>query len=398
MEADDWSTHNSNDALIKSFLMSAPSSTPRRVDDGGLLILISGKMHSGKDTAARILKNLLWNEYCDFQLCTRQFARGVKETTATLTDQTYDALNTDEGKKKHCKLLRCTNGEALQKLGTAVREAFDTDVWIRKVFDDMIDAHVTIVTDCRYRNEAEAGRAREAILIRVNGDPSGMRATSKRDPNHPSETELDDYPYFDAVIDNSEKGENLLEKKIREQVLPLIGHTSGGPMSYPVRAKPRDDKVVPPAAASEMVPEADQAHIAALFGAPIRPGPTATPNVFGRFVPSPDPLEFARSMVFYMEYALATEGKKRTNLIASLRDRPDLRERLEKETGIRLHVFSRDRNDPVNHAMCVMQLESTLAVLMHHTIPRLVTRQTTIKQLVELHEQFPARNASSTNA
>jgi hypothetical protein len=38
-------------------------------------------------------------------------------------------------------------------------------------------------------------------LIRLNGDPSGERARSTRNLEHPSETALDNYPHFDVIID-----------------------------------------------------------------------------------------------------------------------------------------------------------------------------------------------------
>lgn len=60
---------------------------------------------------------------------------------------------------------------------------------------------MTIVSDCRFPNEADAGRARGGVVIRLNRKDARKDAHG-RDPNHISETALDNYEYFDLVIDN----------------------------------------------------------------------------------------------------------------------------------------------------------------------------------------------------
>ena len=52
-----------------------------------------------------------------------------------------------------------------------------------------------IVDDVRYRNEAALIHALGGILVRINWPTKRFLST------HPSETDLDDFPLFDSVID-----------------------------------------------------------------------------------------------------------------------------------------------------------------------------------------------------
>ena len=60
-----------------------------------------------------------------------------------------------------------------------------------------------IVSDVRFENELRAIKERGGIVIRLEGDPVGMRARSSRDPNHVSETALDKFEDFDLVLQNT---------------------------------------------------------------------------------------------------------------------------------------------------------------------------------------------------
>ncbi|MGW1836310.1 deoxynucleotide monophosphate kinase family protein [Streptomyces sp. NPDC002067] len=91
----------------------------------------------------------------------------------------------------------------LQRLGQSVRDQ-DERHWLRAALAKLDVANrwglPVVVTDCRYENEAEALRARGALLVRVErpGD-HGPNGAEQR--GHPSETELDDFP-ADAVLTN----------------------------------------------------------------------------------------------------------------------------------------------------------------------------------------------------
>lgn len=88
------------------------------------------------------------------------------------------------------------------------RQHVDPDIWVHPVMKKAFKERsingkpvVTIVSDCRFPNEADAGRARGGVVIRLNRKDARKDAHG-RDPNHISETALDNYEYFDLVIDN----------------------------------------------------------------------------------------------------------------------------------------------------------------------------------------------------
>ncbi|MGW6061702.1 deoxynucleotide monophosphate kinase family protein [Streptomyces sp. NPDC055189] len=92
---------------------------------------------------------------------------------------------------------------SLQRLGQSVRDQ-DERFWLRAALAkiDVADRWnlPTVVTDCRYVNEAEALRGRGFLLVRVErpGDHGPSGADQR---GHQSETELDDFP-ADAVLTN----------------------------------------------------------------------------------------------------------------------------------------------------------------------------------------------------
>ncbi len=65
-----------------------------------------------------------------------------------------------------------------------------------------------IITDMRFPNEAQAVKERGGILLRIRRDTAGILS------NHPSETALDDYTGWDAVINNDGTLEELYQQAI----------------------------------------------------------------------------------------------------------------------------------------------------------------------------------------
>lgn len=94
--------------------------------------------------------------------------------------------------------------DLLQKRGTEEgRWVHGEDIWI-KTMESWIAAHVAkgwsrfVVTDVRFRNEADWVRALGGCVVQVTGR-GGLEGAMA---HHPSEVELDDYEFFDAAIDN----------------------------------------------------------------------------------------------------------------------------------------------------------------------------------------------------
>ena len=72
--------------------------------------------------------------------------------------------------------------------------------------------------DVRFPNEADWVLRNGGLLYRMEGDPAAVRATSQRDTTHASETALDAYTEWTAVIQNTGTKEQLREYIAREIV------------------------------------------------------------------------------------------------------------------------------------------------------------------------------------
>jgi hypothetical protein len=211
------------------------------------LIGISGKIGSGKDTAALIIKILsVYPELSDTSIAhmltnpsptlhgsdwiVKKFAGKLKEVASLLTgvpahmfeDQDFKKTNLSSDWQTWYPYIDrpepMTVREFLQKLGTeAMRQGLHTNVWVNALFADYSGAWTTdkgkhdpvqefpswIITDCRFPNEAVAIREREGVLLRLNrnGDTG----------EHISETALDNFE-FDYVIENTGSLEELVAK------------------------------------------------------------------------------------------------------------------------------------------------------------------------------------------
>lgn len=216
------------------------SDTKQPVGSSGKLQLIglSGKIGSGKNEIARIIR-----KYCP-RFEERAYAWKLKQVVSVATGTPIQDLCTEEGKNKVVPAFGGkTNGELLQLIGTNWRQQFNMDLWVDLLFADfrtieafnsdqrkhpvmmtrdfvktLLPSH-WIVYDIRFPNEVKAVKQHGGIVWRINGDPAGCRAQSKRDPKHLSETALDDSTDFDDVIDNSKPG---IQEHLEPQVLKLL--------------------------------------------------------------------------------------------------------------------------------------------------------------------------------
>lgn len=190
------------------------------------LIGISGKMGSGKDTAAQLIKRILSNKELtngtiahlvknpktvkdDSGWQIKKFSTKLKEVVSVLTGAPIEKLD-DQTFKKYMigESWDMTFRELMQKIGTeAMRDNISQDIWINSLFDS-IDEYKTygefrkwIITDVRFKNEAAAIKDKKGILLRIENN-SADKST------HSSETELDNFP-FDYTIDNNGTLEEL---------------------------------------------------------------------------------------------------------------------------------------------------------------------------------------------
>ena len=113
------------------------------------------------------------------------------------TETILDWSSVDPSKQKSGKL---TAREALQYVGTNFFRRIYPNVWVDSTIR-RIEAEqpkLAVVVDCRFPNEVEGIQKAGGKVIRLTKNPF------EGQDDHPSETALDDYDNFDAVIDNSE--------------------------------------------------------------------------------------------------------------------------------------------------------------------------------------------------
>ena len=221
-----------------------------------MIIGLSGKMRSGKNTVASIIQYLIYKDkvkdsslslnsflnstfigdsYSGF--IQKSFAAKLKQIVSILTGIPAEDLEKQE--VKDSRLPECWHKfddnnhyvepdnvrELLQTLGTdLLRNQLHPNVFVNALFVDYttkkysigIDkyGHQTIVdkypnwliTDVRFPNELQAIKDRDGIVIRVNRNNSLLKSVI-----HESETVLDNAT-FDYVIDNNGTIEELVIK------------------------------------------------------------------------------------------------------------------------------------------------------------------------------------------
>ena len=181
-----------------------------------MIIGISGKAGSGKDTAAKMLEvlyanpnisyedfaNRRYKNFTDIQIV--HFADTLKETAQVLFRIGEWETNTQEGKKTTINWIGKTVRELLQGIGQGLRDAIDFDIWVKILFANTEGWSNYIIADVRYPNEIKAIKERNGILLRIDREGAGAG-------NHSSETALDDYKEWDVHIENNGSIEDLFE-------------------------------------------------------------------------------------------------------------------------------------------------------------------------------------------
>jgi hypothetical protein len=177
-----------------------------------MLIGISGKIGSGKDTVADLIAAVQDRHGKPIEWEIRRFADRLKCTVATLTQTSVAQNYSREGKQFQPPGFHDSLGTLQQKVGMAIREHVDPNVWINIALHGAGEKKNIIVADVRFQNEAEAIRRLGGMLIRVNGDPQNCRSSDSRALEHASETELDAWSDFDWVVENNGTLEELSKK------------------------------------------------------------------------------------------------------------------------------------------------------------------------------------------
>ena len=182
-----------------------------------ILIGISGKKRSGKDTAAQCIINC-----CDEKNAVIiRFADKLKEVVMNCFVP-HELLHLDWEELKNIELpCKYTGRELLQRVGTEYFRGIWSDVWLntykkdieqQRQYDSIMHQESVVITpDVRFPNEANYQKSQGGILIRLT-KTVGM-------DNHESETAMDYYDGYDFIIDNQDM--NVIEQNIAIQELVL---------------------------------------------------------------------------------------------------------------------------------------------------------------------------------
>ena len=141
-----------------------------------ILIGISGKKRSGKDTFADFIL-----ENARGVAVKRSFADALKDEAAQMLNISRERI---ENEKSFFRPF-------LQWYGTEWRRGcFGGDYWIRQLKQriELSAAHVIVVPDVRFQNEADLIRDMGGIVVRVE------RIGESHEDRHASETDLDGCP------------------------------------------------------------------------------------------------------------------------------------------------------------------------------------------------------------
>lgn len=177
-----------------------------------MIIGLSGYARSGKDTVAEFLVNA-------HSFTQRSFASKMKEAVYTLNPIVQcDSIGSfryqnlvDNYGLEYVKDNYPEARRLLQVFGTEVgRSMFGSDFWVNLALND-VSGFNTVISDVRFRNEADAIRAQGGQIWRIN------RKEALPAGDHSSETDLDTYD-FDFILENN-LTISKLHKKINEELV-----------------------------------------------------------------------------------------------------------------------------------------------------------------------------------
>lgn len=184
-----------------------------------MIISITGKIGSGKDTIADII--MQYTPYHNWEI--KKYAGKLKDIAEILSGVPKINFEDQEFKKQDMGAeWEMTYRDLLQKLGTeAMRNGLHKNVWVNALFADYkgqqnADGSFShpnwLITDTRFPNELEAAKTHNGITIKVVRESGNTIGTT-----HTSETALDDYTKWDYIVDNNGSLEDL-----KTQVLSIL--------------------------------------------------------------------------------------------------------------------------------------------------------------------------------
>jgi dephospho-CoA kinase len=142
-----------------------------------MIIGISGKARSGKDTVAEYLRDKYGYTI-------------VKFSTPLYEIATYIQNVLGEETNKDPKLL--------QFLGQGLKSIYGTDIWCKLLLSNLSEDQYTVIADIRHKIEMEYLEQGGVPVLRIERPTRVI----DRDPNHISEIDLDDYPFKYVIIND----------------------------------------------------------------------------------------------------------------------------------------------------------------------------------------------------
>lgn len=174
-------------------------------------VLISGKRFSGKDTVAKILRNIIKNNCLIIS-----FAEVVKFEVAKNLNLNYDRLIVDREYKEKYR-------HELVKYADERKSYEDINIFVKSLINQVsyFNPSWCIIPDCRFKHEIEYFKDNKleftTMRISVSDEIRRIRGWIKSSIDESlHETELDNYINFDYYINNDNNIEYL------KQILSLI--------------------------------------------------------------------------------------------------------------------------------------------------------------------------------
>lgn len=171
-----------------------------------LIIGITGKLHSGKDTVADYLSKHFTGSI------KRGFADALKEIGMNIFGFSEKQMYEQEEKEKVDPFWNISTRAWNQHIGTLLRTQYREDVWI-KLMEKYIQTHANcsffIIPDVRYDNEAEFIRKQGGLVIQVNRAVDNSVDSVVR--NHSSEHGIS-YNKISLTVDNTKTLSELYEQ------------------------------------------------------------------------------------------------------------------------------------------------------------------------------------------
>lgn len=174
-----------------------------------LIIGVSGKKQSGKNTLCDCLEKMFGEKYLSSEVLTLSFAdalkqkvckgalglteeqvNGTDEQKNSLTIYRWDNLP-DDIRDEYKRTGLITAREIMQVVGTDIfRNYFDDGIWVNATLRDIAqsDARVIFISDVRFPSEVISLLDEGAYVIRLLRDVCNVDA-------HSSETALDDFNF-----------------------------------------------------------------------------------------------------------------------------------------------------------------------------------------------------------